>query len=143
MATAPTKTAAGKAAKPAVIKMPKTIGSCADRLYDLKAQMSALNKQLEALDTERKKIQEHVINELPKSNATGVSGKKANVRVTTKEVPQVHDWEAFYGYVRKTKRTDLMQRRLSEASISEIIDSGKAVPGVQLFKAVSISLTKV
>jgi len=143
MATAPTKTAAGKAAAKPVIKVPKTIGGCADRLYDIKSQMSALNKQLEALDTERKKIQEHVINELPKSNATGVSGKQANVRVVTKEVPQVQDWEAFYGYIRKTKRTDLMQRRLSEASVSEILDAGKPVPGVHLFKAVSISLTKV
>lgn len=139
---APVKGAA-KPAKAAVIKIPKTIGACADRLFELKAQMSIVNKQLEALDAERKKIQEHVINELPKSNATGISGKTANVRVITADVPQVQDWEAFYGYVRKTKRTDLMQRRLSEGAIAEILDSGKTVPGVVPFTVVKISLTKV
>lgn len=137
------KTNVAAPAKPKPIKIPKTIGACADRLYELKGEMSKLNKLLEEMDKERKTIQEHVINELPKSSATGVSGKAANVRVVTKEVPQVKDWDAFYGYVRKTKRTDLLQRRLSEGAIGELLDSGVKVPGVQNFTAVSISLTKV
>ena len=141
VAKAPAKKAA--APKPAKIVIPKTIGACADRLYELKAQMSAINKQLEALDKERKVIQEHVINELPKSNATGVSGKAANVRTITVDVPQVKDWDDFYGFVRSSKRTDLMQRRLSEGAIGELLDAGKKVPGVEMFTVVKISLTKV
>lgn len=137
------KTNASAPAKAKPIKIPKTIGACADRLYELKGEMSKINKQLEELDKERKAIQEHVINELPKSSATGVSGKAANVKVVTKDVPQVKDWDAFYGYIRKTKRTDLMQKRLSDAAVGELLDQGVKVPGVQTFTAVSISLTKV
>jgi len=142
VAKTPIKTAAGAAAKPKKIVIPKTIGLCADRLYVLKDEKAKLTKQLEELDKERKAIQEHVINELPKSNAKGVSGSVANVRVVTKDVPQVEDWDALYTYIRKTKRTDLLQRRLSEASIGELLDQGVKVPGVKTFTAVSISLTK-
>jgi len=134
---------AAAAAKPKKIVVPKTLGACADRLYAIKAEMSALNKKGEELDKERKAIQEHVINTLPKSNATGVAGKVANVKTMTVEVPQVKDWDVFYGYVRKTKRTDLLQRRLSEGAINEILDSGKKIPGVEPFPVVKISLTKV
>jgi hypothetical protein len=130
------------AAKPKKIVVPKTIGACADRLYAIKDEASKIKKQLDELDKERKAIQEHVINELPKSNARGVTGKVANVRVITKEVPQVKDWDAFYGYVRKTKRTDLLQRRLSDGAVGELMDQGVKVPGVESFTAVSISLTK-
>jgi hypothetical protein len=135
--------AAAKTPKAPKIVVPKTLGACADRLYKLKDEMSALTKKVEALDAERKAIQEHVIETLPKSQATGVSGKLANVKVVTKDVPQVEDWEAFYGYVRKTKRTDLMQRRLAEGAIAELMDDGVRIPGVKTFKAVKISLTKV
>lgn len=139
MATAPTTAKT----KPKKIIVPKTIGACADRLYKIKDEMSKLNKMVEELDKERKTIQEHVINTLPKSNATGVSGKLANVSVRNVDIPQVKDWDKFYEFVRKSKRTDLLQRRLSEGAISEILDAGKKVPGVEPFTVVKISLTKV
>jgi hypothetical protein len=136
----PTNPAAAK--KPA-FKIPKKIADCADRLYELKAQMSAVAKTLEALDKERKAIQEYVINELPKSNATGISGKTANVRSVTAVIPQVEDWDKFYEFVRKSKRTDLLQRRVSDGAIQELWDTNKVVPGVKQFTVVKLSLTKV
>lgn len=124
-------------------KIPKSIGACADRLFKIKEEASELAKKAAALDTERKAIQEHIINTLPKSEATGVSGKLANVKVRTVDVPQVKDWEKFYAYIKKVGRFDLLQKRLSEGAVSEILDSGKKVPGVEPFPVVKLSLTKV
>jgi hypothetical protein len=137
-----TPTSRATAAKPK-FKIPKTIGACADRLYELKAQISDLRKASDALDEERKAIQEYVINNLPKSEATGVAGKLARVTVVTKQVPQVEDWDKFYAYVKKTGSFDLMSRSISAAAIKERWENKKDVPGVKAFEAVSISLNKV
>lgn len=125
------------------IVVPKTLGACADRLFKIKDEAAKLAKQAAELDAERKAIQEHVINTLPKSNATGVSGKLANVKVRTVDVPQVKDWDKFYAYVAKNKSFHLMQRRLAEGAVNEILDTGKKIPGVEPFPVVKISLNKV
>ena len=62
--------------------------------------------------------------------------------MTTKQVPQVKDYEPFYAFIKKENRFDLLQKRLSEGAIKEIWDQGKVVPGIEAFTAVTISLTK-
>lgn len=125
------------------MKLPKTIGACADRLYKLKEEKAKAQAAVKKIDDEVKAIKEHVINELPKSEASGVAGKVARVSVVKKEVPSVEDWDAFYKYVSRTKSFDLLQRRLSAPAIKERWEAGKKVPGVDHFTVVDISLNKL
>lgn len=123
--------------------VPKTIGACADRLYKLREERYALNKKVDAIKEEEHRITEHVINTLPKSEATGIAGKTARVAVKTKEVPQVTDWVAFYAYVAKNKAFDLLQKRVSDKAVTERWENKKQVPGVVPHTLVTLSLTKV
>jgi hypothetical protein len=123
-------------------KFPKTMGSCADLIYKLRKRRLDAQKVVDAIEAEEKALKAYIIDNLPKSNLKGATGSVANVRVVTKEIPQVNNWDDFYTFVRKSKRTDLLQKRLSEGAIQEILDSGKKVPGVGLFTAVSLSITK-
>ena len=61
---------------------------------------------MDEVEAEEKALKEHIIQTLPKSEASGVAGKVARVTVVTKDVPQVKDWDAFYKYVSKTKSFD-------------------------------------
>ncbi len=124
-------------------KFPKSMGVCADQLYALRDKRIAESKKLDEMVAEESALKNHIIENLPKSEQTGASGKTANVKVVTKEIPVVENWDDFYGYVRKTKRTDLLQKRLSEGAIAEILDAGKKVPGIGTFDKVTLSLTKV
>lgn len=124
-------------------KFPKSMGLCADRLYELRNKRLEEQKKVEALEAEEKALKAHIIDHLPRSQQTGASGKFANVRIIDKQVPQLQDIEALYGYIRKTKRTDLLQKRLNETAIKELVDAGKTPPGVTLFPVKTISLTKV
>jgi len=133
---------AAKPKKP-VIKMPKTIGACADMLYELRAKRSAAQKIADELEAQEKAVKEHIIQTLPKSEASGVAGKVARVTVVTKDVPQVENWDDFYKHVKKTGSFDLMQRRLADTAVKERWDAGKQVPGVKVFHAVSVSLNKL
>lgn len=122
---------------------PKTLGACADKVYELRVKRLAAQKAVDAIEVEEKALKEHIINTLPKSETTGVAGKLARVTVVTKQVPQVKDWAEFYKHVKKTGDFDLMSRSLGKAAVEARWEAGKTVPGVEAFTAVSLSINKV
>lgn len=124
-------------------KFPKTMGACADRLYELRQKRLEEQKKVDLIEAEEKALKEHIIQNLPKSEASGVAGKLARVTVVTKEIPQVEDWDAFYKYVKKTGNFDLMQRRLTDAAVKERWEAGEEIPGVKHFQVVTVSINKV
>ena len=75
---------------------------------------------VDAIDGERKALELHIIDTLPKSRLSGAQGKVGNVAVITKEVPQYEDKHKFHEYIIKTERLDLMQGRLSSRAIQDM-----------------------
>ncbi len=124
-------------------KFPKTMGACADRLYLLKTKRAEAQRVADELKAEESALKEHVIETLPKSEASGVAGKVARVTVINKEVPQVSNWDLLYKHIKKTGQFELLGRRLSATAINERWEAGKEVPGVGHFKATTISLNKI
>jgi hypothetical protein len=118
------------------------MGACADLLHDIREQRSAAQKVADDLGAQEKALKNHIIDKLPKGD-TGAAGKFYKVQVTTREIPQVKDWNAFYTYITKKKRFDMLQRRTSDTAITEMWGKGQAVPGVEPFNIVSVSLTKL
>lgn len=131
------------APKAPAFKVPKTIGACADLLYNTRLDRLAIQKNAAALETQEKALKEHIINTLPKSEASGVSGKVANVKVESTDVNQVEDWDKFYAYIKKTGFFHLLGRSIKQEAIDEILASGKKIPGVKKFPVVKVSCTKV
>lgn len=123
--------------------IPKTLGACADALYTARAERHALNKEAAAIEEFEKRLKDHIIATLPKSDSTGVAGKIARVTTVTKMVPTVEDWPKFHAYVKKTGAFELLQKRLADTAINERWDAGKTVPGVVPFNVVTVSVTKV
>lgn len=125
------------------MKIPATIGACADLLFRMKERRQGVQRQLEEMEEEERALKAHIIQTLPKSQASGVAGRLASVSVRNKEIPQVKDWEKFYAYVRKHSRFDLMQRRLAEKAVAEMLDDGVKVPGVVVFVTPVVSMSKL
>ena len=126
-----------------VYKFPKAMGACADLLYQLKAKRLAGQKLVDEVEAEEKALKAYIINNLPKSEASGVAGNVARVTVVTRDEPQIEDADKFHAYITKTKRWDLMQNRLSPAAVKELWEAGKTVDGVKAFQIVTLSLNKV
>lgn len=122
-------------------KIPRTLGACADRLLDIASIKSGFNKRQDALKEEEVAIKQHLIDNLPISEAEGVTGKRANALITRKSVPSVKDWDKFYKHILKTKDFSLMQKRLSEAAIKDRWEAKEEVPGVEAFVVVGVSVT--
>ena len=123
--------------------LPKTLGACADQLYETRCHRLEVEREAKELCALEAALKEKIIQELPRSEASGVAGKLARVSVSLKEIPQVKDWPKFYAYVSKHKCYELLQRRLSDAAIKERLEAGEKLPGVELFKTPVVSLNKV
>jgi len=142
-ATKSTVEPSAKPVKKKVFKFPKSIGMCADKIYDLRAKRLEIQKQADEIEEEEKALKEYIINTLPKTETSGVSGKVANVKVVVKDVPQVKDWDAFYKHIKKTGDFDLLSRSISKQAVEARLDAKKKVPGVEIFHAVNLSITKI
>jgi hypothetical protein len=131
------------AKKVPAFKTPKTIGACADLLYTTREQRLALQKEVDALQAQETQLKDHIINTLPKSEATGAAGKLARVTVVNDTVPQVEDWEALYKYIKRTGSFELLNKALSRSAAGERLEAGKAIPGVKSMPIVKVSINKV
>jgi len=128
------------------MKIPKTLGACADALYRVREERLALQEQVEQLRKHEAALTDHIINNLPKSDARGIAGKIVRVTIKKKRVPTVRDWDALHAYVLKHAKKgafSLLQRRISVAAVEEIWEAGKQLPGVEPFDAVTLSVNKL
>lgn len=129
--------------KPPAFKIPKKLANVADMLYETRLSRLAIQKQVDELTRQEGLLKSHLIENLPKSEASGIAGLVARAKIDTQDVPRVVDWELFHAYVKKTGDFSLMQRRVSSEAIKERWEAGKKLPGVDVFKVVTVSCTKV
>jgi hypothetical protein len=102
----------------------------ADKKSALAGQVARVaNDALEAAKTE---LQAAMV-----AQGTDIARKEGfTVTNKDKERPNVVDWEAFYGYVKRSGNLHLFERRVSSKAFSEIMESrkGKDMPGVNVFQ---------
>ena len=130
------------------IKLPKTLAGCADRLYEVRQLRLAKQREVEAFEKEESALREHLIQNLPKSQASGIAGKTARASIANKVVVQVTNWDEVYGYIVKNFKKNpgvfaLLQKRVGEAAVKEIWEAGKKVPGTQPLEVPTVSLNKL
>lgn len=136
--------------KKLALKVPKSLGACADKLFEVREARLAQQKIVDALKADETLLQNHIIDNLAKGDA-GAVGKHHKVVVKTEDVPQVKDWESFYAYVKANNAFDLLQRRINPAAVKDREEAllenkrakNKTIPGIEKFKAVKLSLTKI
>lgn len=129
-----------------MIKLPKSMGACADLLFDTRQKRLAADKAAAELKAQEELIKTHIIDNLSKGTDTGAAGKHHRVQVIRKRKYRVDPlkWDKFFGWVAKNKRFDLLQKRIADTAVKETVeDHRKKIPGVEPFDYVDVSLTKV
>lgn len=129
-----------------MLKLPKSMGACADLLYSTREKRLTADKAAAVLKAEEERIKTHIIDNLDKREETGAAGKHHRVQVVRKKKYRVDPvkWDSFFKWVGKNNRFDLLQKRLSDDAVKAVIEEGKKkIPGVEPFDYVTVSLTKV
>lgn len=123
--------------------IPKELAECADRLYETRQRRLKHDHASKAMKSFETALKEHLINNLPKSSATGAAGKVARAQIETEDMPVAENWDETYKYIKRTGQFDLLNRAINRRAVRERWNAGKEVPGVGHFQAVKVSITKV
>lgn len=124
-------------------KMPKREAAMADLLYTTRENRLRLKKIIDEIENFEKELKNHFIENLSKSDSTGVAGKLARVQIVTDTQPVVADWDEFYKHIKKKGEFELLNRAPNRTAIRERWEAGKTIPGIDSFQVVKVSVTKV
>lgn len=124
-------------------EIPKTLGEVADLLYTTRQERLDIQKKVEELQAFETSLKNHLIEQLPKDDAAGITGRLANVTIVVKQQPQITNAGAFRRFLQRTKRWDLAQSLKPAApAIREMWDAGETIPGVESFGVTTVSIKK-
>lgn len=125
------------------IKLPKSLAACADLYSELRDTRLQADKDAAALKVKEQFVKQYLIDNIPKSDATGVAGKVAQVTIVRKRVPRLANWDEFKAHLLKTKDFSLINRALNKTAVLERWEAHKTIPGVDAFDDVTLSLHKL
>lgn len=123
--------------------IPASIGRCADLYHDVRELRLSMAKEVEAVEAFERKVKEHIIDNLSRSEDSGAAGLRYRAQRVEKVKPAVTDWPALHAYVQRTGAFDLLQKRVGDVAVAARWEAGEAVPGVEKFNAVDVSITKI
>jgi hypothetical protein len=129
------------------IKFPATLPALADAYYETMQERLKLQKEVDKLEEKEKAFKAHLINNLPLSEANGVAGKVASVRIEQKDRVAVDNWDELQAYAIKNVKKGgfaIFQRRVNDAAIKELLADPKAkFKGAHLEQYKSLSYSKL
>lgn len=145
-----------------VIKLPKTLAGCADRLFTLREEKSKAQRGVDAFKEEEAALRDHLIEKLPVGEAAGIIGKLAAAEVTETPTASVKDWNAVYAWIHtqllnmngtythnsaraKELRAGIfaiMGRSIAQDTVKEMWDNKQTLPGVERIRIKKVSVTK-
>lgn len=123
--------------------LPDSPGRCADLYKEVEGLYRDMKSETDAVGDRMSEIKEHLIQTLSKSDDTGAAGLKYRVQVKTDAKPKPADWDAIYKYIAEHERFDLLQRRLSDRAVMDILDQEGKMPGIERIHVPKLSITKI
>lgn len=129
------------ATKPVAFKPPKAPAAAADMWYTTRAERLGLDRQSNALKAKEAILKDYLIDTIPLSQATGVSGKLVTVMIEQDEYVEVEDWDKLYAYIKKNNAFDLLNRAVNSAAVKERLGKKVKIPGIRMQGYKKISYT--
>lgn len=103
---------------------------------DIAAQLKLIEDEIAQLDDQL--IEDLLESDEERVEITGGIG----IRLSRSTMPAVKDWDALYAYIHKHKAYYLLERRVGVTAFREILETGKALPGVESFTKIKVNLVK-
>lgn len=119
------------------------LGSLIDDFANAREDRLMADKVAASLKLEENHLKTRIMEEFHRCNVHMVGGTTKKVTMRTKAKPMVNDWMALQDYIIETGTTALLQKRLSEATANEMIESGVKIPGVDTYDVDTLSVSKI
>ena len=101
-----------------------------DKRKQLDADYKEKRREIDEIISQLKaRVLQHM-NELDTKTLTFDDGVR--VERVTKVTPRVHDWGSFLDYVQQSGRIDLLQRRVAQSRVLELMNDDVVPPGIDI-----------
>lgn len=114
---------------------------------DLMARLFEIRRERAELENRDKELREEfdatklvLMARADEQGATRIATSDGTAILTEEIVPNIADWDEFYGYIKENDAFHLLQRRVSAGAYREIINNGGEVPGLTPFKKRDVNL---
>lgn len=123
----------------------KTAAKRADFLGQLDKSRLEVGKYFKSINSFQNMLEEWFIQNLPMSDAKGITGQRSRVEIKKKDIATVmgDDWTTFYAHIKKTGAFELLNKAINQKAVQERWAQHKEVPGVTKFTRKVVSLTTV
>lgn len=128
--------------KNATKKPSKELGTVIDKLYAFDQDIDVVERQLKKLKDKRAIMERKLLGQLQDGKLEKAAGHKAIASITKREIPTIKNPRKFQKFVIKNNAFDLYQNRVASRAYFARREDGTVVPGVEVFKKVSVSIRK-
>ena len=104
--------------------------------------VSAKNAEIDILQEEKSKLEAKLMQAMREMNTTQLGSIHGTASLKVTQKPIVQDWNEFNKWILSTGNLQLLQKRISNPAYAEIINTGDAVPGVELFEQDTVSIRR-
>tara|TARA_R100001440_G_scaffold47031_1_gene66792 strand:- start:183 stop:551 length:369 start_codon:yes stop_codon:yes gene_type:complete len=107
------------------------LGELIDLRVENKLAIDEANATLKELNRNKEELDYQCIRNLDEQGSTKGGNPSANIAIKEDIVPEVHDWDAFFEWLKETSNFEVLQRRLSSTACRELWAMGVVIPGVK------------
>lgn len=125
------------------VRLPRKLGDCADLLYEQRAKRLAISGAVKQFSANETALKNYMLDKFTKDELTQARGITASVAIDYEYYPSLQDAKKFFEWCAKNKRWDLLYKQVNADAWREMHTKGKKVPGVEPFRDVKFSITKV
>lgn len=121
----------------------KTPGLLIDLVFVLREQRKLIEARADLIREDERRIEEHLIQRLTKSELTKLAGKVAQCSLTQTDVASAEDWDKVNAYIEANDAWDLRNKALNQAALRARKEAGESVPGISWFRQLKINVRKL
>lgn len=122
--------------------MSLNIGQRIDEMFKLEVEITKAEVALKKLKDQRAALEARMLLKFEAEDLDGTKGRLAIANVKTARFPTIKQRNKFDKYVERTGSLHLFQNRIMSKAYFEMLEEGERIPGVEIFKRTSISITK-
>lgn len=124
------------------MRLPKTVGTCADKLYEMQQERKQLNAQIDAIKANEAELKEHAQKLLRQQKTSEAKGRSGAISITTEVVASEINWEKVFAWVAENDAWEMLTRRMNNAAYRERLEEGEKVPGTTPLTRLKVNVRK-
>lgn len=118
-------------------------GDLVAELNKLRLEKAELAAKIRDIEKEYEEKSAPLIDFLQQNGLNTIAPDKASATISEETYWNIEDQEAFENWVYETKSLFALQRRLSAATINDLVKAGEEVPGLKAFTKTKLSIKSI